>query len=41
MDSLVDDRFGTCPFFCLYNTKTKESVFKENKIKDFSEGVGL
>jgi predicted Fe-Mo cluster-binding NifX family protein len=38
--SLVDDRFGRCPFFCFYDTKTKEIEFKENSFKDNASEVG-
>jgi predicted Fe-Mo cluster-binding NifX family protein len=41
IDSLVDERFGRCPFFCLYNTQTGIHIFKKNKIKDAPGGVGL
>ena len=40
-DALTDERFGRCPFFCLYNTRTGNHIFKENKMKDGSGGVGL
>ena len=39
-DALIDERFGRCPFFCFYNTKTDSCTFKENKIRDASGGVG-
>ncbi len=39
-DALIDERFGRCPFFCLYNTDTKKSEFKENTLKNATEGVG-
>jgi predicted Fe-Mo cluster-binding NifX family protein len=40
MDSLVDERFGRCPFFCFYNLETKQTEFKENSLKNGSGGVG-
>ena len=40
IDSAVDDRFGRCPFFCLYNLETKQIEFKENSLKNGSGGVG-
>ena len=40
IDALIDERFGRCPFFCFYNTQTKNSEFKENIIKNAAEGVG-
>ncbi len=39
-DSLVDDRFGRCPFFCFYNLETRQIEFKENSLKNGSGGVG-
>ncbi len=41
IDALIDERFGRCPFFCLYNTQTGNHIFKRNDIKDASAGVGL
>ncbi|MFO7923790.1 MAG: NifB/NifX family molybdenum-iron cluster-binding protein [Bacteroidales bacterium] len=41
IDALTDERFGRCPFFCLYNTRTGNHIFKKNIIKDASDGVGL
>ena len=40
IDAMLDERFGRCPFFCFYNTKTESIEFKENKLKNASEGVG-
>ena len=40
IDSLVDDRFGRCPFFCLYNLETRQIEFMENSLKNGSGGVG-
>ena len=40
IDSSVDDRFGRCPFFCLYNQKTRQIEFKENSLRNGSGGVG-
>jgi predicted Fe-Mo cluster-binding NifX family protein len=39
-DALIDERFGRCPFFCFYNTKTNDCEFKENTLKNITEGVG-
>lgn len=39
-DSLIDERFGRCPFFCFYNTEDEKIEFKENILKDAIEGVG-
>jgi predicted Fe-Mo cluster-binding NifX family protein len=41
IDALTDERFGRCPFFCLYNTQTGNHIFKKNNIKDAPNGVGL
>ncbi len=41
IDALIDERFGRCPFFCLYNTRTGNHIFKKNNMKDGSGGVGL
>jgi predicted Fe-Mo cluster-binding NifX family protein len=40
VDSGIDERFARCPFFCFYNMKTREVVFKENDLRNASEGVG-
>ena len=40
IDSLMDDRFGRCPFFCLYNLETKQIEFIENSLRNGSGGVG-
>ncbi len=40
IDALIDKRFGRCPFFCFYNTKTKKTEFKENSLKNGAGGVG-
>ena len=40
IDSSVDDRFGRCPFFCLYNQETRQIEFKENSLRNGSGGVG-
>ena len=41
IDTLIDERFGRCSFFCLYNTQTGNHIFKKNNMKDGSGGVGL
>jgi predicted Fe-Mo cluster-binding NifX family protein len=41
IDALTDERFGRCPFFCLYNTQTGNHIFKKNNIKNAPNGVGL
>jgi predicted Fe-Mo cluster-binding NifX family protein len=40
IDSSLDDRFGRCPFFCLYNLETRQIEFLENSMKNGSGGVG-
>lgn len=40
MDAFIDMRFGRCPFFCFYNTVTKNTEFKENGYKNDEGGVG-
>lgn len=40
LEANIDDRFARCPWFCFYNTITKESCFKSNDIKDDASGVG-
>ena len=39
-NALIDDRFGRCPFFCFYDTKSKTTEFKENSLRNSSGGVG-
>jgi len=39
-NAMVDERFGRCLFFCFYNTNTKRIEFKENQLRNASEGVG-
>jgi len=39
-DALTDDRFARCPYFCLFNTESKELNFIENDKKDAAGGVG-
>ncbi len=40
IDSLIDDRFARCQFFCFYNVSTKEFEFKENNYRHGSVGIG-
>ncbi len=40
-DALIDERFGRCPLFCFYDTRTGKHMFKNNNIKDAPGGVGL
>ena len=39
MDALIDQSFSRCPFFCLYNTKTGNITFAENKHASASGGA--
>lgn len=40
IDSPVDDRFGRCPYFCVYNLVNGETIFLENTHKGGAGGVG-
>lgn len=40
IDSLVDERFGRCPYFCFFNLENQQIEFKENTLKNGSGGVG-
>jgi len=40
IDSLIDERFARCDYFCMYNTETQQIDFKENNLKVDSSGVG-
>ena len=39
-NSLVDQRFGRCAFFALYNTESKELEFVKNENQNAEEGAG-
>lgn len=39
-DARVDERFARCACFCLYDTATRHTEFRENELKDESGGVG-
>ncbi len=39
-DSLIDQRFGRCAFFALYDTESRNLEFIENISKDAEEGAG-
>ncbi len=39
-ESLIDERFGRCAYFALYDTCTREVEFMENSAKDAPEGAG-
>ena len=38
--SKIDQRFGRCQYFALYDTTTQKTEFVENSAKDASEGAG-
>ena len=40
INSLIDDRFARCSFFCLYDSETNKTEFLNNDLKDEAEGVG-
>lgn len=40
LKSIVDERFGRCNFFYIYDTETKKGEFFENPFKDGNHGVG-
>ena len=39
-DSLVDERFGRCAYFALYNTENQKLTFIDNTAKDSASGAG-
>lgn len=41
LDTSVCVSFGRAPFYCLYNTETKESRFLANSAADASGGAGI
>jgi len=40
IEAETGDRFARCPYFCFYNTDTGDIEFRENDMRDASEGVG-
>ena len=40
INSKIDERFGRCNFFYIYDTDTKKGVFFENPYKEGNQGVG-
>ena len=40
MDALVDQRFGRCSWFAIYDTDTHEVEFVKNTAKDEDSGAG-
>jgi predicted Fe-Mo cluster-binding NifX family protein len=41
VESKVDSVFGRAPFFAVYDSKDKSSVFKPNPAKDAESGAGI
>lgn len=39
-DSKLDQRFGRCSYFAIYDTETRETEFIPNPGKDATEGAG-
>ena len=39
-DSFIDQRFGRCAYFALYDTESKKLDFIKNASKDAEEGAG-
>ena len=39
-ESLMDKRFGRCPFFCIYDDENGDIVFQKNHGLDAQEGAG-
>lgn len=39
-EALIDQRFGRCAFFAIYDTESKKTEFIENSAKDAEEGAG-
>lgn len=40
IDTKLDSRFGRCPYFAIYDDKTKQTIFIANDFKDEQGGVG-
>jgi predicted Fe-Mo cluster-binding NifX family protein len=41
LESQIDERFGRCAFFVIYDTKTKATEFIPNPHKDAESGAGF
>lgn len=39
-DALIDQRFGRCSYFAIYDTESKALEFVENPAKNAAEGAG-
>lgn len=40
VDSIMDQRFGRCAFFCLYDHENGQVTFIQNEFKDAQGGAG-
>lgn len=40
-EALIDERFARCPFFCFYDSSTRQMKFMENTLRNGAGGVGL
>ena len=40
LGSVIDQRFGRCAYFAIYDTETRQVEFIENTNKDAEEGAG-
>ncbi|MFP4288519.1 MAG: NifB/NifX family molybdenum-iron cluster-binding protein [Bacteroidales bacterium] len=40
LDALLDERFGRCSWFVIYDTQTRSTEFIPNPHKDAEEGAG-
>ena len=40
LDSAIDERFGRCAYFVVYDTESKSTEFIPNSNKDAEEGAG-
>jgi predicted Fe-Mo cluster-binding NifX family protein len=40
LESKLDQRFGRCSYFVIYDTETEKAIFAPNPNKDGREGVG-
>lgn len=40
LDSAIDERFGRCAYFVVYDTESKSTEFIPNPNKDAEEGAG-
>ena len=40
-NALVDERFGRCDYYCIYNTNEKDFIFHNNLSKSANQGAGV